>query len=136
MNKKTNCLPTREDIKDYKSACKVLGIRPTRAKLPEHVMIYITISTIIEALNFISNGYKPIEIKFIKKENNIRTFYPHSYISLTNRYDSEWFFLLIRDSLSSSTSFVGSHFRLINKEDGQYFIKNFKELWFKYAYNS
>ena len=38
MSKKTNRLPTREDIKDYKSACKVLGIRPTRAKLPEHVI--------------------------------------------------------------------------------------------------
>lgn len=80
MSKKTNRLPTREDIKDYKSACKVLGIRPTRAKLPEHAMVYITISTIIEALNFISNDYKHIEIKFIEKENSIKTFYPFGVV--------------------------------------------------------
>lgn len=135
MNKKTNCLPTREDIKDYKSACKVLGIRPTRAKLPEHVIVYITISTIIEALNFISNGYKSIEIKFVERKKSIETFYPYSYLPLNSSH-SGLFFLVSDDGLRDVYSDVGSHFKFINKEDGKYFIENFKELWYKYTYNS
>lgn len=135
MNKKTNRLPTRKDIKDYKSACKVLGIRPIRAKLPEHVIVYITISTIIEALNFISNGYKPIEIKFIEEKESITTLYPYSYKPLNNSY-LEHFFLCSDDGLDHVYSVVDSHFRFINREDGEYFIENFKELWHKYTYNS
>lgn len=135
MSKKTNRLPTREDIKDYKSACKVLGIRPTRAKLPEHVMVYITISTIIEALNFTSNGYKSIEIKFVERKKSIETFYPYSYLPLNSSY-SGLFSLYSNDGLGGVGSTVGSHFKFINKEDGEYFIENFKELWYKYAYNN
>lgn len=50
-----------EQVKDYKSACKVLGIKPIdkRRKLDEHVILYIMLSTITEAINFIANDNKP-----------------------------------------------------------------------------
>lgn len=37
-----------EQVKDYKSACKVLGIKPIdkRRKLEEHVLLYIQLCTI------------------------------------------------------------------------------------------
>lgn len=37
-----------EQVTDYKSACKVLGIKPIdkRRKLDEHVILYIMLSTI------------------------------------------------------------------------------------------
>ena len=50
-----------ERVKDYKSACKVLGIKPIdkRRKLEEHVLVYIQLSTITQAINFIANnGYQ------------------------------------------------------------------------------
>lgn len=50
-----------EQVKDYKSACKVLGIKPIdkRRKLEEHVLLYIQLCTITQAINFIANGNKP-----------------------------------------------------------------------------
>ena len=49
-----------EQVKDYKSACAILGKKPIdkRKKLDEHVMLYIMLSTITEAINFIANGYQ------------------------------------------------------------------------------
>ena len=51
-----------EQVKDYKSACKVLGIKPIdkRRKLEEHVLLYIQLCTITQAINFIANGNKPL----------------------------------------------------------------------------
>ena len=45
-----------EQVKDYKSACAVLGKKPIdkRRKLDEHVILYIMLSTITEAINFIA----------------------------------------------------------------------------------
>lgn len=50
-----------EQVKDYKSACAVLGIKPIdkRRKLDEHVLLYIQLCTITQAINFIANGNKP-----------------------------------------------------------------------------
>lgn len=50
-----------EQVKDYKSACKVLGIKPIdkRRKLEEHVLLYMQLCTITQAINFIANGNKP-----------------------------------------------------------------------------
>lgn len=50
-----------EQVTDYKSACKVLGIKPIdkRRKLEEHVLLYIQLCTITQAINFIANGNKP-----------------------------------------------------------------------------
>lgn len=43
-----------EQVTDYKSACKVLGIKPIdkRRKLEEHVLLYIQLCTITQAINF------------------------------------------------------------------------------------
>lgn len=50
-----------EQVTDYKSACKVLGIKPIdkRRKLEEHVLLYIQLCTITQAINFIANNNKP-----------------------------------------------------------------------------
>lgn len=59
-----------EQVKDYKSACKVLGIKPIdkRRKLEEHVLVYIQLSTITQAINFIANGNKPWVPKYEQNE--------------------------------------------------------------------
>lgn len=58
-----------EQVKDYKSACAVLGKKPIdkRRKLDEHVILYIMLSTITEAINFIANGNKPWIPKYEQK---------------------------------------------------------------------
>lgn len=50
-----------EQVKDYKSACAILGKKPIdkRRKLDEHIVLHIMLSTITEAINFIANGNKP-----------------------------------------------------------------------------
>lgn len=70
-----------EQVKDYKSACKVLGIKPIdkRRKLEEHVLVYIQLSTITQAINFIVNGNKPWTPKY-KQNERISTQYNWWYI--------------------------------------------------------
>lgn len=65
-----------EQVKDYKSACKVLGIKPIdkRRKLEEHVLLYIQLCTITQAINFIANGNKPW-IPEYKQSKLIKTWY-------------------------------------------------------------
>ena len=65
-----------EQVKDYKSACAVLGKKPIdkRRKLDEHVILYIMLSTITEAINFIANGNKPW-IPEYKQSKLIKTWY-------------------------------------------------------------
>lgn len=53
----------REEIKSYKDACKVIGRKPRTYK-DKHLNLYEQLSTIIAALNFISNGNKPWTPKF------------------------------------------------------------------------
>lgn len=53
----------REEIKTYKDACKVIGRKPRTYK-DKHLNLYEQLSTIIAALNFISNGNKPWTPKF------------------------------------------------------------------------
>lgn len=50
-----------EQVKDYKSACAILGKKPIdkRRKLDERIVLHIMLSTITEAINFIANGNKP-----------------------------------------------------------------------------
>lgn len=63
-----------EQVKDYKSACKVLGIKPIdkRRKLEEHVLLYIQLCTITQAINFSEDAaeyaaktFKPLYMKHI-----------------------------------------------------------------------
>lgn len=53
----------REEIKSYKDACKVIGRKPRTYK-DKHLNLYEQLSTIIAALNFISNDNKPWTPKF------------------------------------------------------------------------
>lgn len=53
----------REEIKTYKDACKVIGRKPRTYK-DKHLNLYEQLSTIIAALNFISNDNKPWIPKF------------------------------------------------------------------------
>lgn len=70
-----------EQVTDYKSACKVLGIKPIdkRRKLEEHVLLYIQLCTITQAINFIANGNKPW-IPEYKQNKPIKTWYSWWYI--------------------------------------------------------
>ena len=70
-----------EQVKDYKSACAVLGKKPIdkRRKLDEHVILYIMLSTITEAINFIANGNKPW-IPVYQQNKPIKTWYSWWYI--------------------------------------------------------
>ena len=117
----------REEIKTYKDACKVIGRKPRTYK-DKHLNLYEQLSTIIAALNFISNGNKPWTPKFdyyyiysllCRKDGYNKTeglFYLHSYAGLDYYYAS-----------------VGTYLKIKEEEDGNYIIENFKELlqdWF------
>lgn len=116
----------REEIKTYKDACKVIGRKPRTYK-DKHLNLYEQLSTIIAALNFISNGNKPWTPKF-----------DYYYIYSWYRKDeynkpAGLFALLSGDGLDYSLAFVGTSLKIKEKEDGNYIIKNFKELlqdWF------
>ena len=55
-----------EQVKDYKSACKVLGIKPIdkRRKLEEHVLLYIQLVLLLKQLTLllmvINHGHQSI----------------------------------------------------------------------------
>lgn len=102
-----------EQVKDYKSACKVLGIKPIdkRRKLEEHVLVYIQLSTITQAINFIANGNK------IKKGSDAGCFNIAS---------------------SAGFSFIGvdisTHLQFINRDAAIYAAKTFKPLYMKHMF--
>lgn len=70
-----------EQVKDYKSACTILGKKPIdkRRKLDEHIVLHIMLSTITEAINFIANGNKPW-IPVYQQNKPIETWYNWWYI--------------------------------------------------------
>lgn len=117
-----------EQVKDYKSACAILGKKPIdkRRKLDEHVMSYIMLSTITEAINFIANGNKPI-----------KTWYSWWYIDWNKIKDGSaagLFRLLSYDGLGSAAAAVGTHLRFINKEAAEYAAKTFQPLYMKHIF--
>lgn len=98
-----------EQVKDYKSACAILGKKPIdkRRKLDEHVMSYIMLSTITEAINFIANGNKPI-----------KTWYSWWYIDwnkIKAGSHAGFFFLHSNYGLGGADASVGTHLRFINR---------------------
>lgn len=116
----------REEIKSYKDACKVIGRKPRTYK-DKHLNLYEQLSTIIAALNFISNGNKPWTPKF-------DYYYIYSWYR-KDEYNKSvgWFLLHSHLGLDSSDSCVGASLKIKEKEDGNYIIENFKELlqdWF------
>lgn len=127
-----------EQVKDYKSACAILGKKPIdkRRKLDEHVMLYIMLSTITEAINFIANGNK-LWIPVYQQNKPIRTWYSWWYIDWNKIKDGSYaglFYLSSNDVLSHAYAYVGTHLRFINKEAAEYAARTFQPLYMKYIF--
>lgn len=117
----------REEIKSYKDACKVIGRKPRTYK-DKHLNLYEQLSTIIAALNFISNDNKPWTPKF-----NYCCIYSWLYKEDEHNKSASLFYLGSRDGLDYSHAYVGTSLKIKERKDGNYIIENFKELlrdWF------
>ena len=118
----------REEIKTYKDACKVIGRKPRTYK-DKHLNLYEQLSTIIAALNFISNGNKPWTPKF-------DYYYIYSWLYGEDGYNKTagLFYLYSNVGLdASAVAHVGASMKIKEIEDGNYIMENFKELlqdWF------
>lgn len=112
----------REEIKTYKDACKVIGRKPRTYK-DKHLNLYEQLSTIIAALNFISNGNKPWTPKF-------DYYYIYSWLYRKDEYNksASLFHLYSPYGLGYSYATVGTSLKIKEREDGNYIMKNFKEL--------
>ena len=127
-----------EQVKDYKSACAVLGKKPIdkRRKLDEHVILYIMLSTITEAINFIANGNKPW-IPVYQQNKPIKTWYSWWYIDWDKIEKGSYAGLFNLDSnlgISSAYADVGNHLQFINKYAAEYAAKTFRPLYMKYIF--
>lgn len=117
----------REEIKSYKDAYKVIGRKPRTYK-DKHLNLYEQLSTIIAALNFISNDNKPWIPKF-------DYYYIYSWLYGEDEYNksASLFYLHSNAGLVTPTAHVGTSLKIKEREDGNYIIENFKELlqdWF------
>lgn len=128
-----------EQVKDYKSACKVLGIKPIdkRRKLEEHVLVYIQLSTIAQAINFIANGNKQWIPKY-EQNKPIRTWYSWWYINwnkIEKGSSAGFFHLDSRAGLGSADGgAVGTHLRFINRDAAEYAAETFRPLYMKHIF--
>lgn len=127
-----------EQVKDYKSACKVLGIKPIdkRRKLEEHVLLYIQLCTITQAINFIANGNKPW-IPEYKQSKLIKTWYSWWYIDWNKIKDGSaagLFYLCSNLDLGFARAYVGTHLRFINRKAAEYAAKTFQPLYMKHIF--
>lgn len=127
-----------EQVTDYKSACKVLGIKPIDKcrKLEEHVLVYIQLSTITQAINFIANGNKQWIPKYEQNEP-IRTWYSWWYIDwnkIEKGSAAGLFALFSRDGVSGSGANVGTHLRFINRDAAEYAAETFRPLYMKHIF--
>ena len=127
-----------EQVKDYKSACAVLGKKPIdkRRKLDEHVILYIMLSTITEAINFIANGNKPWIPKY-KQNKPIRTWYSWWYIDWNKIKDGSLagFFYLYSDvGLGIANAGMDTHLRFISEDAAEYAAKTFQPLYMKHIF--
>lgn len=117
----------REEIKTYKDACKVIGRKPRTYK-DKHLNLYEQLSTIIAALNFISNDNKPWTPKF-----NYCCIYSWLYKEYEYNKSAGLFHLYSNYGLDHSAAGVGTSLKIKERGDGNYIIENFKELlqdWF------
>lgn len=127
-----------EQVKDYKSACAVLGKKPIdkRRKLDEHVILYIMLSTITEAINFIANGNKPW-IPEYKQSKLIKTWYSWWQIDWDKIKDGSGaglFHLYSNDGLGPVAAGVDTHLRFISEDAAEYAAKTFKPLYMKHIF--
>lgn len=127
-----------EQVKDYKSACKVLGIKPIdkRRKLEEHVLVYIQLSTITQAINFIANGNKQWIPKY-EQNKPIRTWYSWWYIDWNKieKGSAAGLFGLSSDGgLGGAYGYVSTHLRFINRDAAEYAAETFRPLYMKHIF--
>lgn len=127
-----------EQVKDYKSACAVLGKKPIdkRRKLDEHVILYIMLSTITEAINFIANGNKPW-IPVYQQNKPIETWYSWWYIDWDKieKGSAVGLFDLYSDyGLGVASATVGTHLQFINRDAAEYAVKTFQPLYMKHIF--
>lgn len=127
-----------EQVKDYKSACKVLGIKPIdkRRKLEEHVLLYIQLCTITQAINFIANGNKPW-IPEYKQNKPIRIWYSWWHIDWDKIKDGSTaglFYLYSSDGLGNANAGVGTRLRFISRDAAEYAAKTFQPLYIKHIF--
>lgn len=127
-----------EQVTDYKSACKVLGIKPIdkRRKLEEHVLLYIQLCTITQAINFIANGNKPW-IPEYKQNKPIKTWYSWWYIDWDKIKDGSYaglFYLYSYRDFGCAFANVGTHLRFISRDAAEYAAKTFKPLYMKHIF--
>lgn len=127
-----------EQVTDYKSACKVLGIKPIdkRRKLEEHVLLYIQLCTITQAINFIANSNKPW-IPDYKQNEPIKTWYSWWYIDQDKIKDGSaagLFYLSSRYDIGYAHVLVGTHLRFISRDAAEYAAKTFKPLYMKHIF--
>lgn len=127
-----------EQVKDYKSACAILGKKPIdkRRKLDEHVILYIMLSTITEAINFIANGNKPWIPKY-KQNKPIRTWHSWWHIDWDKIKDGSragFFPLASRNGLGAVVVDVGTHLRFISRDAAEYAAKTFQPLYMKHIF--
>lgn len=127
-----------EQVKDYKSACAILGKKPIdkRRKLDEHIVLYIMLSTITEAINFIANGNKPW-IPVYQQNKLIETWHSWWYINwdkIEKGSDAGLFNLDSNLGISSAYADAGNHLQFINRDAAEYAAKTFKPLYMKYIF--
>lgn len=127
-----------KQVKDYKSACKVLGIKPIdkRRKLEEHVLLYIQLCTITQAINFIANGNKPW-IPEYKQSKLIKTWYSWWQIDwdkIKDGSDAGFFALYSTGVLGAAGADVDTHLRFISENAAEYAAKTFKPLYMKHVF--
>nr|UVN00708.1 MAG: hypothetical protein [Bacteriophage sp.] len=126
-----------EQVKDYKSACKVLGIKPIdkRRKLEEHVLVYIQLSTITQAINFIANGNKQWIPKY-EQNKPIRTWYSWWYIDWNKieKGSAAGLFYLLSSYDLGIAAYVGTHLRFINRDAAEYAAETFRPLYMKHIF--
>lgn len=117
----------REEIKSYKDACKVIGRKPRTYK-DKHLNLYEQLSTIIAALNFISNSNKPWTPKF-----DYYCIYSRLYREDRYNKSASLFLLVSVSGLDYSDADVGTSLKIKERADVNYIIENFRELlqdWF------
>lgn len=127
-----------EQVKDYKSACAVLGKKPIdkRRKLDEHIVLHIMLSTITEAINFIANGNKPW-IPVYQQNKPIEAWYSWWYIDwdkIEKGSLAGLFSLTSSCGLGIAGADVGNHLQFINRDAAEYAAKTFKPLYMKYIF--
>ena len=105
-------------------------------KLEEHVLLYIQLCTITQAINFIANGNKPW-IPVYQQNKLIETWYNWWYIDWDKIEKGSYAGLFNLDSnlgLSCAYADVGNHLQFINRDAAEYAAKTFKPLYMKYIF--